>query len=60
MKKEKFDHILKLAAFLLPFYFVFYVPPDESFAKILNRYVIFGFCFYALAGVVVLAIGTLS
>ncbi len=56
MKKENFNHILKLAAFIMPFYFVFYVPPEESFSKIFNRYIIAGFCFYILGAVVLIAI----
>jgi len=58
MKKENFNHILKMAAFVFPFYFVFYVPPDESLVKVFSRYTIAGFCFYALVAVIVIVIKT--
>jgi len=48
MEKTKFSHIMRLAAFLAPFYFVFYVPPDESDAKMFSRFILAGFLSYAL------------
>jgi hypothetical protein len=47
---------MRLAAFVIPFYFVFYVPPDESESEIYARYILFGFFFYALLAAVVITI----
>ncbi len=52
MKKEHFKIILRLAALLVPVYFVFYPRlhenQDELFTKSLWKFTIAGFCFYAI------------
>jgi hypothetical protein len=55
MKTQNYQVMLKLAAFLIPFYYVFYVPSNESFSKTYSRYIICGFCFYALIAAVLIA-----
>lgn len=52
MKKRSFNVLMRISAFLFPFYFVFYVPPDEDREDSLSgsfwKYIVAGFCFYAV------------
>jgi len=52
MKNNHFFTLLKVSAFLLPFYFVFYGPlhdnPEKPKMKILWKYVFSGFLAYIL------------
>ncbi len=60
MKRENFQQMLKIAAFILPFYLVFYGPandnPENSFATSLRKFTLAGFCFYGLLMVIFLAV----
>jgi len=57
MKNKYFYTLLKIFAFLLPFYFVFYGPlhdkPENPKMKILWKYVISGFIAYILFFIVI-------
>ena len=58
IKLNYFNIFLQIAAFLLPFYFVFYTKLNENnkdpFVKPLWWYIGAGFCFYAFLGLIFL------
>ena len=55
--KQPFDILLRISAFLLPFYFVFYGPlhdkPENPKIKILWKYVLFGFLAYLIFFIII-------
>jgi len=57
MKNKPFDIVLKIAAFLIPIYFVFYGPlhdnPGNPKMKILWKYILLGFIAYSLFFIVI-------
>ena len=57
MKNRPFDILLKISAFLIPFYFVFYGPlhenPENPKIKSLWKYVISGFSAYLVFGAII-------
>jgi len=57
MKNRWYDALLKLSAFVVPFYFVYYGPlhdkPDNPEVKTLWRYVFSGFSLYLILFIVI-------
>ncbi|HKI79953.1 MAG TPA: hypothetical protein VKA26_15530 [Ignavibacteriaceae bacterium] len=57
MQNKYFNMFLRLSAFLLPVYFIFYPPlndtPRDPFIKSLWWFTIAGFCFYGILALVI-------